>query len=118
LWDEGFHLQLTCQWSKLVCLDILTNWFKTMKPNGWIPREQMRGKEAESNWPDGLTEKWKAGNPPSFIFVLTYLLDYADAQQDQPLLHGLHALKDRLNTWYHWFADALENKGDNIRGTF
>jgi mannosyl-oligosaccharide glucosidase len=39
LWDEGFHLMLTCQWSKYLCMDIYAHWFNTMKPNGWIPRE-------------------------------------------------------------------------------
>jgi mannosyl-oligosaccharide glucosidase len=39
LWDEGFHLLLTCQWSRFICMDILAHWFNTMKPNGWIPRE-------------------------------------------------------------------------------
>jgi mannosyl-oligosaccharide glucosidase len=48
LWDEGFHLTLTCQWSKILCMDILTHWFNTMKESGWIPREQIRGEEAES----------------------------------------------------------------------
>lgn len=43
LWDEGFHLIITCQWSKVLCMDILAHWFNTMKPNGWIPREQIRG---------------------------------------------------------------------------
>lgn len=51
LWDEGFHLMITCQWSRFLCMDILSNWFNSMKPNGWIPREQIRGAEAESAVP-------------------------------------------------------------------
>ena len=74
LWDEGFHSQLTCQWSKMICMDILSHWFNSVKENGWIPREQMRGKEAESNLDWELVEDPKAGNPPSFMFVLDYLL--------------------------------------------
>ena len=52
LWDEGFHLMLICQWSKFMCMDILAHWFNTIKEDGWIPREQIRGKEAEMFVPD------------------------------------------------------------------
>lgn len=51
LWDEGFHLMLTCQWSRFLCMDILSHWFNSMKPSGWIAREQIRGPEAESKVP-------------------------------------------------------------------
>ena len=36
----------------------------------------MRGKEAESNLDWELVEDPKAGNPPSFLFVLEYLTKY------------------------------------------
>lgn len=51
-------------------MDIISHWLYTIKPNGWIPREQMRGKEAEINLKFELAEDPKAGNPPSFIFIL------------------------------------------------
>jgi len=35
----------------------------------------MRGKEAESNLPYDLAENPKAGNPPSFMFVLDFLVE-------------------------------------------
>ena len=42
----------------------------------------MRGKEAESNLDWELVEEWKAGNPPSFMFVLNYLLKDGKANND------------------------------------
>jgi mannosyl-oligosaccharide glucosidase len=52
LWDEGFHLHITCQWSRFICFDSLRHWFNTIKPSGWIPREQIRGPEAERVVPE------------------------------------------------------------------
>lgn len=58
----------------MLCMDIISHWFNSIKPNGWIPREQMRGKEAEINLDWTLTEDPLAGNPPSFMFPLQFLL--------------------------------------------
>ncbi len=78
LWDEGFHLMLTCQWSRYLCMDILSHWFHTMKPNGWIPREQIRGREAESTVPaEFLVQDPKLANPPSMMFPMKLLVKAA-----------------------------------------
>lgn len=78
LWDEGFHLILICQWSKPICMDILAHWFNTMKPNGWIPREQIRGQEAESAVPrEFIVQDPKVANPPSMMFPMKYLISQA-----------------------------------------
>jgi hypothetical protein len=46
-----------------------------MKPNGWIPREQIRGPEPESNVPaEFLTQDSKLANPPSMMFSMRYLI--------------------------------------------
>lgn len=66
-----------------MCMDIITHWFYTIKPSGWIPREQMRGKEAESNLEWELAESIKEGNPPSFMFVMKYLLEKGIKNKDQ-----------------------------------
>jgi mannosyl-oligosaccharide glucosidase len=29
LWDEGFHLHITCQWSRFICIDSLKHWFNS-----------------------------------------------------------------------------------------
>jgi mannosyl-oligosaccharide glucosidase len=49
-----------------------------MKPNGWIPREQIRGPEAESNVPaEFLTQDSKLANPPSMMFSMRFLVEQA-----------------------------------------
>jgi len=49
-----------------------------MKPNGWIPREQIRGPEAESNVPaEFLTQDSKLANPPSMMFSMRFLVEEA-----------------------------------------
>lgn len=59
-------------------MDILSHWFHTMKPNGWIPREQVRGREAESNVPaEFLTQDPKLANPPSMMFSMKTLVKSA-----------------------------------------
>ena len=59
-------------------MDILQHWFNTMKPNVWIPREQIRGPEAESNVPaEFLTQDSKLANPPSMMFSMRFLVEEA-----------------------------------------
>ena len=51
LWDEGFHLLISCNWNRKLCLEIFESWLLTMDENGWIPREQIRGAAAETRVP-------------------------------------------------------------------
>jgi mannosyl-oligosaccharide glucosidase len=81
-------------------MDIISHWFNSIKENGWIPREQMRGKEAESNLDWNLVEEPKAGNPPSFMFVLDFLLGKAIKEQDQRIVNVMINLKPRIEIWF------------------
>lgn len=44
LWDEGFHGFLVAAWDLNIELDIMSYWFDLMNVEGWIPREQILGK--------------------------------------------------------------------------
>ncbi|CDW80734.1 mannosyl-oligosaccharide glucosidase [Stylonychia lemnae] len=109
LWDEGFHLTLTCQWSKLLCMDILSHWFNSMKSNGWIPREQIRGPEAESNVPrEFIVQDPKVANPPSMMFPMKFLLQEAQ-KGDKKITFFVSTLYQKWQTWYQWFFKSQEN---------
>lgn len=118
LWDEGFHSQLTCQWSKMICMDIISHWFNSIKENGWIPREQMRGKEPESNLNWELVEDPKAGNPPSFLFVLEYLTQYLELSGDKRVINFLENVFPRVELWFSWFNTTLGNNDTTLIGTY
>ena len=49
-----------------------------MKPSGWIPREQIRGPEAESDVPpDAIPQIPNVANPPSMMFPMKFILKEA-----------------------------------------
>ena len=79
----------------------------------------MRGKEAEINldWP--LAEDHKAGNPPSFMFVLNYLTAVAIEEKDDRITNVLRNLEPRIQLWFEWFNSTLANtEQPNLEGTF
>jgi mannosyl-oligosaccharide glucosidase len=47
-WDEGFHQLIVSKWDDELSRDMISSWLGVMEKNGWIPREQILGSEAES----------------------------------------------------------------------
>lgn len=78
----------------------------------------MRGKEAESNLDWTLVEDPKAGNPPSFMFVLQYLVDQYSSSSDQRIANFLVNIYPRVELWFNWFNSRLANTGSNLNGTY
>jgi mannosyl-oligosaccharide glucosidase len=77
-----------------------------MKPNGWIPREQIRGPEAESNVPsEFLTQDSKLANPPSMMFSMRYLVEEVK-KGDIKLSKFLLGLFSKWQLWYNWFLKS------------
>jgi hypothetical protein len=44
----GFHQLLIAGWDKELSKDMISHWLKLVNEDGWIPREQILGSEAES----------------------------------------------------------------------
>lgn len=78
----------------------------------------MRGKEAESNLDWELVEDPKAGNPPSFMFVLEYLLQSYEKTQDQRVIAFFINVFPRVELWFQWFNTTLGNEGQYLQGTY
>jgi len=112
LWDEGFHHLLISRWSPLLSVDALAHWLDLVSAEGWIPREQIRGAEAQSRVPDEfVVQRPSAANPPTlFLPILAMAEKVAAAEREgQPLEPELQAQRDflvqafpRLEAWFLW----------------
>lgn len=97
LWDEGFHGLLIAQWDLDLELDIMSHWFDLMNVEGWIPREQILGNEAEAKVPAEFIVQWNTNaNPPTFFLTLQYILDKYANKLNGERLNTLERLYPRL----------------------
>ncbi len=117
LWDEGFHGLLISSWDIDIELDIISHWFDLMNVEGWIPREQILGVEAQARVPEEfVTQHNTNANPPTFFLVLKRLLTkhYDEITKNDRYLI-LERLYPRLQAWFSWFNNT--QKGE-ILGTY
>eukprot|EP01016_Furgasonia_blochmanni_P038008 TRINITY_DN4545_c0_g1_i1.p1 TRINITY_DN4545_c0_g1~~TRINITY_DN4545_c0_g1_i1.p1 ORF type:complete len:689 (-),score=121.57 TRINITY_DN4545_c0_g1_i1:111-2177(-) len=111
LWDEGFHLLIACKWNKKLCLEIMKNWLNTMNDDGWIPREQARGAEAESYML--IKEDTREGNPPALMLPIMVLA--SSANEDDEFEAFIRLYLPKLVTWHKWFSELQRYKGGDYR---
>ena len=104
LWDEGFHNLLISRWDPEISGDILAHWLDLLNSEGWIPREQILGKEARAKVPDEfVVQHNRNANPPTLLLTLHRLVqDMSDDMTDWWREH-LKRMWPRLVTWYSWF---------------
>ena len=116
LWDEGFHNLLISRWDREISADILAHWMDLLNSEGWIPREQILGKEARAKVPDEfVVQHNRNANPPTLLLTLHSIVqglqdDLSDWWRDY-----LRRMWPRLVTWYGWFNTT--QVGD-IRGAY
>lgn len=110
LWDEGFHQLLVQRWDPQLSRDAISHWLDLMNSQGWIPREQILGKEARARVPpEFMVQHPSHANPPSlYLPLLAHAMSIAgtDASHHPEVAHTKEFLKrawPRLETWYHWF---------------
>jgi len=114
LWDEGFHHLLISCWEPMLTVDSLAHWLDLLSSEGWIPREQIRGPEAQSRVPsEFIIQRPTAANPPTLflpILRMARAVATSSATGDGKLNATMQAQKDflvsafpRLEKWFLWF---------------
>jgi len=104
LWDEGFHNLLISRWDKEISADILAHWLDLMNSEGWIPREQILGKEARAKVPDEfVVQHNRNANPPTLLLTLHRIVGEVSDQMTDWWRDYLRRMWPRLATWYSWF---------------
>jgi len=116
LWDEGFHQSLICEWNTTLCITMMRTWFDSIQGNGWIPREQARGDELESNFmqKEFLYQSQEEANPPSMILPILKLLNKLyqrkiDIQDSFEVFQFLREIYPKLRLWFYWFSTTQQN---------
>ena len=72
-----------------ISADILAHWMDLMNSEGWIPREQILGKEARAKVPDEfVVQHNRNANPPTLLLTLHSIVGGA-AGGDVRLVEGL-----------------------------
>ena len=121
LWDEGFHQLIISKWDLELSLDMVNTWLDTMNNQGWIPREQIRGTEAEAQVPAEFTEQdFFVANPPTLLFpIKNFINNYKYYKDSNSNLYGMKELLEKfykkLKLWLQWFENTQTSKmGKNI----
>jgi len=104
LWDEGFHNLLISRWDREISADILAHWLDLLNTEGWIPREQILGREARAKVPDEfVVQHNRNANPPTLLLTLHRLVREISDDMTDWWRDYLRRMWPRLVTWYGWF---------------
>jgi len=116
LWDEGFHNLLISRWDRDISVDILAHWMDLLNSEGWIPREQILGKEARAKVPDEfVVQHNRNANPPTLLLTLHRIVQDLSVDLDDWDRDYLRRMWPRLVSWYGWFNTT--QVGD-VRGAY
>ena len=126
LWDEGFHQLIISKWDIELSLDMVNTWLDTMDKEGWIPREQIRGNEAENQVPsEFINQDRLIANPPTLLFpIKIFINNYKFFKDSNDKNYGLKELLikfyKKLKLWLNWFENTqrspmFKKKGDKYK---
>ena len=94
LWDEGFHQLLVAIWDRELSKKVIKTWFQTSNREGWIPREQTIGAEAQSRVPAKFrVQRPDIANPPTLLLPIEEIIscygDSVNLSRDNHLDEGM-----------------------------
>ena len=121
LWDEGFHQIIISKWDLELSLEMVNTWLDTMDNQGWIPREQIRGIEAEAQVPEEFREQdFFVANPPTLLFPIKTFINIYRYYKNNKITNNLFGMKEllvkfynKLKLWMNWFEITQKNKNGN-----
>eukprot|EP00927_Polykrikos_kofoidii_P030385 TRINITY_DN26142_c0_g1_i1.p1 TRINITY_DN26142_c0_g1~~TRINITY_DN26142_c0_g1_i1.p1 ORF type:complete len:892 (+),score=114.49 TRINITY_DN26142_c0_g1_i1:64-2676(+) len=115
LWDEGFHQLLIGRWDSAISRDVISHWLGLMHSDGWIPREQILGAEAESKVPEwAIAQHRTHANPPTLLLAIEALLD----RSDDEMKAWLRELFPFVERWFDWFVTSQAGRRQGTMRTF
>eukprot|EP00019_Armaparvus_languidus_P006551 CAMPEP_0168606486 /NCGR_PEP_ID=MMETSP0420-20121227/16595_1 /TAXON_ID=498008 /ORGANISM="Pessonella sp." /LENGTH=248 /DNA_ID=CAMNT_0008646151 /DNA_START=1165 /DNA_END=1908 /DNA_ORIENTATION=+ len=97
-------------------MDVLSHWYNVMHEDGWIPREQILGKEAESKVPAEFHAQHRThANPPTMLLAIERLIRRAKADDviDENVLTFLKNIYPRLKLHFNWWVKTQAGKAPN-----
>lgn len=113
LWDEGFHQLLISQFDKQLSSDIILHWLHLMHEDGWIPREQILGHEAETRVPEEfITQTPDHANPPTLYFPIETLIMARGVPNAQEKVF-LERAFTQLSRNFLWYLRTQQGKAKN-----
>lgn len=104
LWDEGFQQLLMYRWNSDISKDVIAHWLMVASDptTGWIPREQILGKESRSRVPrEFAAQHPQHANPPSMVLAVQSLALSASKTAED--VAYLQRLLPKLTKWRDWF---------------
>lgn len=113
LWDEGFHQLLVSQFDKKLSTDIIFHWLHLMHEDGWIPREQILGHEAETRVPEEfIAQTPDHANPPTLYFPIESLMLSKGILNEQEKAF-LDRAFTQLSNNFLWYLRTQQGKAKN-----
>jgi mannosyl-oligosaccharide glucosidase len=93
-------------WRPAIANDVLAHWMHLMHSDGWIPREQILGAEAQARVPaEFMPQHRQHANPPTLMLRLERLLNGgAEQGGEEEWLPLARRLWPRLTRWYGWLV--------------
>ncbi|KAJ6239068.1 mannosyl-oligosaccharide glucosidase [Anaeramoeba flamelloides] len=111
-WDEGFHDMIIHRWDPELFKQIIKSWFNIQVSDGewsgWIAREQVIGKEAQSRCPEwAWTGIVGTMNPPVFYITLEQFID-----ENPDEIAFLKEMYPKLQMTYNFYFKHCHIKSD------
>ncbi|XP_062567869.1 mannosyl-oligosaccharide glucosidase-like [Saccostrea cucullata] len=106
LWNVGFDLHLITLWDAKISKDIIAHWLNLINEEGWIPREQILGEEAEAKVPsEFIVQRNNIANPPSLFLAIQHLI-----KNKQNVKVFLEIFFPKMEKWFEWLQVSQAGK--------
>ncbi|XP_062606272.1 uncharacterized protein LOC134268085 [Saccostrea cucullata] len=106
LWNVGFDLHLITLWDAKISEDIIAHWLDLINAEGWIPREQILGAEAEAKVSSQfVVQRNNIANPPSLFLAIQHLI-----KNRQNVEVFLKKIFPRMEIWFKWLQVSQAGK--------